>query len=74
VNLLKRVRIDERKVFEVRVDVVNVLNTPRWNDPVTDINSLNFGRTTAADPTASFQSSDTITAARRFTISARVNF
>jgi len=74
VNLLKRVRITESKVFEVRVDVVNILNTPRWNDPITDINSPNFGRMTAADPTASFQQSDTTTAARRFTINARLNF
>src|SRR2546426_5652288 len=74
VNLLKRVRIAESKVFEVRVDVVNILNTPRWNDPITDINSRNFGRMTAADPTASFQQSDTTTAARRFTINARLNF
>jgi hypothetical protein len=56
------------------VDVVNVLNTPRWNDPVLDINSLNFGRMTAADPTSSFQASDTVTAARRFTVNARINF
>jgi hypothetical protein len=74
VNLVKRVRIHETRTFELRVDVVNVLNTPRWNDPVLDINSLNFGRMTAADPTSSFQASDTVTAARRFTVNARINF
>ena len=47
-NLVKRVRIAENKEFEVRIDAINVLNTPRWQDPVTDINSPNFGRMTAA--------------------------
>ncbi|MBI2150414.1 MAG: hypothetical protein HYU27_07395 [Acidobacteria bacterium] len=74
VNLVKGVRIDESKVFEVRVDVINLLNTPRWNLVSTDINSLDFGRMTAADPTGSFAQADTITAARRFTINARLNF
>src|SRR6185295_3026844 len=74
VNLVKRVRVAESKTVEVRVDVVNILNTPRWQDPVTDINNLNFGRTTAADPTSSFQQSDTTTAARTFTLNLRINF
>jgi hypothetical protein len=58
------------------VDVINVLNTPRWNfvTGATDINSLNFGRMSAADPTGSFAQADTITAARRFTVNARFNF
>jgi hypothetical protein len=76
VNLVKRVRIDESKVFEIRVDVVNVLNTPRWNfvNGGTDINNLSFGRMTAADPTGSFAQADTITANRRFTLNARLSF
>ena len=74
-NLVKRVRVSESKTFEVRVDVVNILNTPRWGDPISlDINSPNFGRLTASDPTGSFQQSDTITGARTFTINMRVNF
>jgi hypothetical protein len=76
VNLVKRVRIDERKVFEVRVDVVNLLNTPRWNFVMNglDINNLSFGRMTAADPTSSFAQADTFTANRRFTLNARLSF
>ena len=74
-NLVKRIRIAETKVFEVRVDAVNILNTPRWTDPISlDINNPNFGRLTAFDPTGSFQQSDTISGARTFTINARVNF
>src|SRR5262245_42084967 len=76
VNLVKRVRIDESKNFEVRVDVVNLLNTPRWNlvTGANDINNTSFGRISAADPTSSFALADTITAARRFSLSARFNF
>jgi hypothetical protein len=61
-NLIKRVRIDESKEFEVRVDAINVLNTPQWGDPNLNINNLNFGRITTA------------TGNRAFTINARVNF
>jgi hypothetical protein len=76
VNLVKRIRVDEKKSVEVRVDVVNVLNTPRWNlvTGATDINNLNFGRISAADPTSSFAQADTVTAARRFSLNARFNF
>ena len=76
VNLVKRVRLDETKSFEIRVDVINLLNTPRWNfvTGATDINNLNFGRMSAADPTGSFAQADTVTAARRFTLNARFSF
>jgi hypothetical protein len=75
VNLVKRVRLTETKSFEVRIDAVNVLNTPRWGDPISlDINNVNFGRLTAADPSGSFQQSDTVTGARTFTLNARFNF
>ena len=74
-NLVKRMRIAESKTLEVRIDVVNILNTPRWNDPISlDINNQNFGKMTASDPTGSFQQSDTVTGARTFTVNARVNF
>jgi hypothetical protein len=73
VNLVKRVRIHENKVLEWRVDAVNVLNTPRWNNPITDINSLNFGRITAADQVGSFQR-EFSAGARTFTVNVRVNF
>jgi hypothetical protein len=74
VDMVKRVRIGERKEFELRIDAINVLNTPRWQDPNTNINSVSFGRLTASDPTGSFQQSDVTTGARTFTINARVNF
>jgi len=65
VNLIKRVRITESKEFEVRVDSVNVLNSPQFTPPITanlSINSPSFGRITTA------------TGNRRFVINARLNF
>jgi hypothetical protein len=53
-NLIKRVRIAEAKEFELRVDVMNILNTPQWGDPTLDINSTNFGRITTAGGTRTF--------------------
>jgi hypothetical protein len=75
VNLVKRIRLAERRELEIRVDAVRVLNNPRWNfvGGGTDINSTNFGRLTAADPTGANQADNTI-AGRRFTFSARLNF
>ena len=73
-NLIKRVKINETKEFEVRVDVVNVLNHPNFgyntnrdtqNNPFllnTNINSPDFGRFTDAQ------------GSRRFTLGARLNF
>ena len=73
-NLIKRVRINETKEFELRVDVVNVLNHPNFgyntgrdtqNNPFLlnlNMNSPDFGRFTDAQ------------GARRFTIGARLNF
>ncbi|PYS33738.1 MAG: hypothetical protein DMG14_31110, partial [Acidobacteria bacterium] len=61
-NLVKRVRIDESKTFELRLDAINLLNKPQWGDPVTNINNLNFGRITSA------------TGNRSFIINTRVNF
>jgi hypothetical protein len=61
-NLLKKVAVSENKEFEVRVDMVNVLNHPVFGNPNVDINSASFGRiSTAGD-------------GRRFTIGARLNF
>ena len=65
VNLIKRVRITESKEFEMRVDSVNVLNTPQFTPPIAanlSINSPSFGRITTA------------TGNRRFVINARLNF
>jgi hypothetical protein len=61
-NLLKRVAISESKEFEVRVDVVNVLNHPVFGSPNVDINSASFGRISSAGD------------GRRFTLGARLNF
>jgi hypothetical protein len=46
-NLIKRVRIDERKELELRVNAINVLNHPVFDNPNTNINSNSFGRITA---------------------------
>ena len=75
VNLVKRIRLSEGKEFEIRVDVLSVMNNPRWNfvNGGTDINNVNFGRLTAADPTGANQADNTI-AGRRFTFTARLNF
>ena len=76
VNLVKRVRIAEKKELEIRVDAVNVMNNPRWNFLAggTDMNNTNFGRLTAADPTGGVSQSDFPVANRRFTFNARLNF
>ena len=62
-NLVKRVRVDEKKTLEFRADIVNILNHPIFANPDTNINSATFGliSATAAD-------------GRRFTLGARVNF
>jgi hypothetical protein len=76
VNLVKRVRIGEKKEFEMRIDAVSVLNNPRWNfvTGALDINNINFGKMTGADPTAGANQADNPISARRFTFSARLNF
>src|SRR5678815_4358094 len=38
-NALKKIRIDEAKSVEIRVDVVNVLNHPNFGTPSTALNS-----------------------------------
>jgi hypothetical protein len=72
-NLVKRIRVLEGKEFEIRVDAVNVLNTPYWNDPTVDINNVNFGRMTAGDITGA-NNADTRTGNRRFTFNMRLTF
>jgi hypothetical protein len=61
-NLHKRIRISELRTFELRADVVNVLNHPVFGNPNLNINSANFGLIDSADP------------GRRFTLGARLNF
>jgi hypothetical protein len=63
VNLIKRITIHETREFEFRMDAINVLNTPNFGNPSTDINGTNnFGRITTA------------TGARRFVVNTRFNF
>ena len=61
-NLIKHIRIRENKELQVRGDFINVLNTPQFHSPNTDINSPNFGRITQTDD------------ARIIVLSLRVNF
>jgi hypothetical protein len=74
VNIIKRLRIDESKNFEIRADVINLLNTPYWADPETNINSLNFGRMTAASEVGGNSAREARNGTRSFTLTARLNF
>ena len=79
VNLVKRVRIGEKKEFEMRIDAVSVLNNPRWTfvsgaNQQLDINNTNFGKMTGADPSGNANQADNPISARRFTFNARLNF
>ncbi len=71
---MKRVRIGETKTFEIRVDVIDVLNAPYWNNPTVDVNSNNFGRMDASDVTTGASNADNRSANRKFTFNARLNF
>ena len=78
VNLVKRIRVAERREFEIRVDCVNVMNNPRWTfvtatPGILDINNPNFGKLTGADPTGANQADNPVSN-RRFTFNARFNF
>ena len=60
--LSKSVQIRENMDFTLRIDAINLLNTPLWNDPNVNINSVDFGRITGAG------------GARTFTLNARIDF
>jgi hypothetical protein len=60
--LTKRVRITESTMFTIRADAINVLNTPQWGLPNTNINSNTFGRITSA------------TGSRTILMNARIDF
>jgi hypothetical protein len=47
-NVLKRVKIKEKVDFIFTANFIDALNTPQWGNPITDINSVNFGRITGA--------------------------
>jgi hypothetical protein len=56
------------------MDVIDILNTPYWNNPNTDINSTSFGRMDASDVTTGVSNADNRSANRKFTFSTRFNF
>jgi hypothetical protein len=63
INLDKRITVAEKKELEFRVDILNALNHPNFDNPVSlDINDINFGRIQSA------------TGNRLIVIGARVNF
>lgn len=45
-STIKRTRINERMNFEIRAEVFNAFNTVNFDNPITDVNSPNFGRIT----------------------------
>jgi hypothetical protein len=74
-NLLKRLRLSETKQLELGVNAVNVLNHPNFGNPNININSTGSGTTTGTTGTNTpFGRITTATGARRFTMSARLNF
>jgi hypothetical protein len=46
-NLLKRIRIKERYIFEFRATAENLTNTASFANPTTNINSTTFGKITS---------------------------
>ena len=54
-NMTKQVRISETKNIEFRVNAINILNTPNWNNPETSINSNNFGLSTSKTDNRAFK-------------------
>jgi hypothetical protein len=48
INLLKRIQIAEGKELELRIDAIDVLNSPQFATIDGDINSTTFGRLTTA--------------------------
>ena len=74
VNLVKRIRVSESKNVEIRMDVIDILNTPWWNNPNVDINNPAFGRMDAGDVSNGLSNADNRSANRKFTFSTRFNF
>jgi hypothetical protein len=48
-SFVKSFRIVERVRFELRADVFNIINNITWNNPDTNVNSANFGRSANND-------------------------
>ena len=51
-SLVKSFQVVERLRFELRMDVFNVVNNITWNNPDTNVNSANFGRSANNDQLA----------------------
>ena len=66
-NFVKRITVDDKRNFELRADVVNILNHPLFDNPGAttglNINSASFGQITS-----------TSVSPRRFTMGVRLNF
>jgi len=60
--LSKSIQITEGTDFTIRLDAINVLNTPLFNNPNLNINSSSFGRITGSG------------GERTFTLNARIDF
>ena len=43
-NLVKRIKVDETKSVEIRLDAINIMNYPSFGNPTASINSTLFGR------------------------------
>jgi hypothetical protein len=54
-SLAKTFRIRERLGCQVRIDAFNAFNRVNLNNPVSDLSSSNFGRSTGADAPRTFQ-------------------
>ena len=52
-NIVKHIRINERFNLQIGASANNLTNTPVFGNPNTDINSISFGRITAAGAAAS---------------------
>jgi hypothetical protein len=63
INLIKRVKLTETEEFEFRLDAINLLNHPNFDNPNLNIDNTGFGRITSSTPPN-----------RRFVVNARVNF
>jgi hypothetical protein len=61
-SIAKRIRLSEGKSFTLRADVIDILNTPQFDNPNTNINNVAFGQITAA------------TGAREVTLNLRIDF
>jgi hypothetical protein len=54
-SIFRSFEFGERFKLQFRGEVFSVINTPKWNDPSTDINSSNFGKITGSGGARSIQ-------------------